>query len=170
MHVKSDVFCAASLTLPDRAGRQINIGGWANDDTYAIRLYAPDGSPGVLGKNDWEEDSKLLRMQAGRWYPSAMMMVNGSVLVLGGQVGSDGAPVPNLEVIPKPSGGYVKFLDWLKRTDPYNLYPFMVVLPGGGIFVAYYNEARIIDEVTFETIKVLPNIPAAVNNFLGGRT
>nr|GFD56071.1 hypothetical protein [Tanacetum cinerariifolium] len=25
LHVKTDVFCAASLTLPDRAGRQINV-------------------------------------------------------------------------------------------------------------------------------------------------
>jgi hypothetical protein len=37
MHVKTDVFCSAGLTLPDKAGRQINIGGWANDATYGIR-------------------------------------------------------------------------------------------------------------------------------------
>lgn len=38
-----------------------------------------------------------------------------------------------------------------------------------GIFIAYYNEARILDEVTFETIKTLPNIPGAVNDPSGGR-
>jgi hypothetical protein len=37
-------------------------------------------------------------------------------------------------------------------------------------FAAYYNEARILDARTFETLKTLPNIPGAVNNFLGGRT
>jgi hypothetical protein len=56
------------------------------------------------------------------------------------------------------------------RTDPDNLYPFMFVLPNGGIFVIYYNEARIIDEVKFDTVKTLPNLPGSVSNFLAGRT
>lgn len=34
----------------------------------------------------------------------------------------------------------------------------------------YYNEARILDPVTFDTVTVLPNMPGAVNNFLGGRS
>ena len=33
----------------------------------------------------------------------------------------------------------------------------------------YYNEARILEPVTFTTVKQLPNILAAVNDFLGGR-
>lgn len=37
MHVSSDIFCSASLTLPDKAGRQINIGGWALGSTFGIR-------------------------------------------------------------------------------------------------------------------------------------
>lgn len=53
MHVKTDVFCSAGLTLPDKAGRQINVGGWSDVSTYGIRLYTPDGSPGVPGVNDW---------------------------------------------------------------------------------------------------------------------
>ena len=170
MHVKTDVFCAAGLTLPDKVGRQINIGGWANDATYGVRLYWPDGSPGVPGVNDWQENVQNVALQVGRWYPTGMIMANGSILVMGGQEGSNGAPVPSLEILPKPAGGTVVMCDYLQRTDPYNLYPYLAVLPSGGIFVAYYNEARILDEVTFETAKVLPNIPAAVNNFLGGRT
>jgi hypothetical protein len=61
-------------------------------------------------------------------------------------------------------------MDWLERTDPNNLYPFACVLPSGGIFVAYFNEARILDETNFNTIKTLPNIPGAVNDPMGGRT
>ena len=100
-----------------------------------------------------------------------MIMANGSVLVVGGESGSNGPPVPTLEIIPKPDGGStVLTMDWLQRTDPNNLYPFLFVLPSGGVFVIYYNEARILDEVTFDTIKQLPNVPGAVNNFLGGRT
>jgi hypothetical protein len=84
-----------------------------------------------------------------------MIMTNGSVLVLGGEVGSNSAPTPSCEIFPPPLGGYAKYLDWLDRTGPNNLYPFMFVLPSGSIFVVYYNEARIIDEVTFDTDKII---------------
>jgi hypothetical protein len=170
LNVKSDVFCAAGLTLPDKAGRQLNIGGWANDATYGVRFYTPDGTDGVWGTNDWEENVLEVHLQAGRWYPSAMTMTNGSILVVGGEEGSNGAPVPSLEILPLPAGSGVLYCDWLDRTDPYNLYPYLTVLPSGGIAVFYYNEARILDEVTLETTRTLPNIPGAVNNFDGGRT
>jgi len=46
----------------------------------------------------------------------------------------------------------------------------VIILPSTRVFVGYWNEARILDPVTFDTVQELPNIPAAVNNFLGGRT
>ncbi|MCJ1314408.1 hypothetical protein MMC25_008090 [Agyrium rufum] len=170
MHVKTDVFCSAGLTLPDKAGRQINIGGWSGDSTYGVRIYWPDGSPGVWGKNDWQENRAEVHLQIGRWYPSAMIMANGSVLVVGGENGSNGPAVPSMEILPQPAGGSLVTQDFLQRTDPYNLYPFLAVLPGGGIFIAYYNEARILDEGSLATTKVLPGLPGSVNNFQGGRT
>ncbi|KAL5614718.1 hypothetical protein BROUX41_004813 [Berkeleyomyces rouxiae] len=169
MHVKTDVFCAATVTLPDKAGRQLNIGGWSGDSTYGVRLYTPDGSPGVQGPNDWEENVSELSLQDGRWYPSAMVMTNGSVLVVGGEEGSNGAPVPTLEILPF-TGTQPLYMDWLERTDPNNLYPFLFVLPSGGIFVAYWNEARILDPNTFETTRTLPNMPGSVSDPTGGRT
>ena len=168
MHVKTDVFCSASLTLPDKAGRQINVGGWSDDSTYGVRLYTPSGSPGVWGTTDWQENYEELALQQGRWYPSAMLMANGSVVIVGGESGSNGPPVPTLELLPKVGG--TVYLDWLNRTDPYNLYPFLTVLPKGGILVVYYNEARVLDETTFQTTRTLPNLPGSVNNFLSGRT
>ncbi|KAI4602761.1 hypothetical protein KJ359_007979 [Pestalotiopsis sp. 9143b] len=169
MHVKTDIFCSAGLVLPDKAGRQLIIGGWSLDSTFGVRLYWPDGSPGVNGTNDWEEDVNTLRLQNGRWYPSAMGMANGSILVLGGEEGSNGRAVPTLEILPA-TGGKPLTMDWLARTDPNNLYPFAAVLPGGGIFVGYWNEALILDEKTFATTKQLPNMPGAVNDLKGGRT
>lgn len=169
MHLKTDVFCAAGVILPDKAGRQLTVGGWSGDSTYGVRLYTPDGSKGVNGTNDWEENVDVLKLQDGRWYPSTLNMANGSVLVVGGEEGSNGAPVPTLEILPY-TGTAPLYMDWLERTDPNNLYPFLTVLPSGGIFVGYWNEARILDEVTFETIKTLPNMPTAVNDDMGGRT
>jgi len=169
LHLKTDVFCSAGLILPDKGGRQINIGGWSGDSTEGVRLYWPDGKPGTWGTHDFQENVAELSLQKGRWYPSAMIMANGSVLVMGGEVGSNGAAVPSIEVLPY-TGGAPVYMDWLERTNPNNLYPFPAVLPGGGIFVAYYNEARILDPVTFATTKVLPNAPGAVNDDTGGRT
>ncbi|KAM3082414.1 hypothetical protein ACMFMF_002078 [Clarireedia jacksonii] len=154
LHVKTDIFCAAGITLPDKVGRQLNIGGWSGPSTFGVRLYWPDGKPGT----------------PGRWYPSAMVMTNGSVLVIGGEIGSNLAPSPSLEILPAPPGGYLKNLTWLARTDPNNLYPFLWVLPTGGILVVYWNEARILDESTLDTTRVLPNLPGSVVNPLAGRT
>ncbi|KAG6333260.1 hypothetical protein ID866_5832, partial [Astraeus odoratus] len=156
MHVKSDVFCSASIILPDKGARQINIGGWPDEPMYGIRLYYPDGAPGVNGTHDWEENAKELTLQRGRWYPAAMMMPNGSILVVGGEDASNSKPQPNLEILPKPSGGdTVITLDYLQRTGTKNLYPFLMVLPSGRFFIGYYNEARILDPVTFDTVQVL---------------
>lgn len=100
-------------------------------------------------------------------------------MVIGGEIGSNAAEQPTLELLPATGvpdattvSGYsntTKYLDFLDRTAPFNLYPFVCVVPSG-IFIAYFNEARILDEVTFETIKELPNMPAAVNDPTGGRT
>jgi len=63
MHVKTDIFCGASLVLPDKAGRQISIAGWSLDSTFGVRLYTPDGSDGVNGTNDWQENYRALKLQ-----------------------------------------------------------------------------------------------------------
>jgi len=166
--IKTDIFCAAGLTMPDRAGRQINIGGWSTDSLYGVRIYWPDGSAGVNGTNDWQEDVTTIKLQRGRWYPTGMVMANGSMLIVGGEDGSNGPPVPNMEIL--PTVGPVYEAQYLRDTDPYNLYPFLVVLPSGGIFIQYYNEARILDEVTLDTVKILPNAPASIVDPTGGRT
>jgi hypothetical protein len=170
MHVSSDVFCAANLVLPDKAGRILSVGGWSLESTQGIRLYTPSGSTGVNGTTDWEEFWDEIHLQQGRWYPGAMQMANGSIMVIGGEAGSNGAPVPSIEILPAPEGGstYLE-MDWLLDTDPNNLYPFSFVLPGGGIFIIYYNQARILDAVTFDTIKTFNTIPGQVNA-AGGRT
>ncbi|KAG7287648.1 hypothetical protein NEMBOFW57_007161 [Staphylotrichum longicolle] len=86
LYIKTDIFCAAGVTLPDKAARQLNIRGWASDATYSTRL----------------------------------------------------------------------------------LYPFLAVMPSVGISVQYWNEARILDPVTFSTIKTLPNAPGAIHDDNGG--
>ena len=69
MHVKTDVFCSGAVVLPDKAARILNVGGWSLTSTFGVRLYAPDGSPGVNGTNDWEEDPDTLQLQVRVVYP-----------------------------------------------------------------------------------------------------
>jgi hypothetical protein len=171
MHVKTDVFCSGAVVLPDKSGRILNVGGWSLASTWGIRLYAPDGSPGVNGTNDWEENPKTLILQSGRWYPSALVLSNGSVVVVGGETGSNAPANPTLEILPRIPGGNTQvYLDWLDRTNPNNLYPFLHILPSGHIFAGYYNEARLLSQVDFSTVALLPNIPGSVTSFLAGRT
>ena len=63
MHVKTDVFCSAAVVLPDKAARILTVGGYSSQSTFGLRLYAPDGSAGVNGTNDWEEDPNNLKLQ-----------------------------------------------------------------------------------------------------------
>ncbi len=70
--LQTDVFCSAGLILPDLAGRQLTVGGWAGESNFGVRLYWPDGSAGVPGTNEWVEDPGVLQLQVPRWYPSAM--------------------------------------------------------------------------------------------------
>ena len=121
--MQTDVFCAAGLTLPDKAGRQITIGGWAGQSNFGIRLYWPDGSAGVKGTNEWAEDPVHLQLQVPRWYPSAMIMANGSILVVGGEIGQNAAEqVCSTEhfVLPEIKVDVLTSLTALSRDSPTN--------------------------------------------------
>jgi hypothetical protein len=146
MHVKTDLFCGSNVVLPDKAGRQISIGGYSGVALSGVRLYTPDGQPGVNGTNDWEENYQILSLQVRstlmimylasptfqqrpRWYPTSAILANGSVLTIGGLDTAKNVLQGNAEVFPKPVGGdTVVNLDWLTST-PNALYPFVTVLP-----------------------------------------
>jgi|SRR5580692_4096652 hypothetical protein len=90
--------------------------------------------------------------QSGRWYPSALVLSNGSVLVVGGETGSNAPANPTLEILPRIPGGDTQlFLDWLNRTDPNNLYPFLHILPSGLIFTGASETPNFYLKVTFLT-------------------
>ncbi|KAJ4172166.1 hypothetical protein NW754_002354 [Fusarium falciforme] len=172
--LKTDVFCSASFTLPDKAGRMINIGGWSAESVYGIRFFTPDSPQGVdNGTNDWEEDYSLLRLFDPRWYPTAIVLSNGSLLAMGGESGSDAPIVPSCEVLPHPEGVTEStYLDYLERAENIgrtNSYPHLAILPSGDMFFAQFNESRIISQTDFQTIRQLPDMPGAVDNPLTGR-
>ena len=89
------------------------------------------------------------------------MLPNGSILVIGGETGSNASPQPNLEILPKPAGGdTVVNLDFLDRTDPNNLYPFVIVLPSSNLFVGKFENMLVVTEhlitLSFKAITTKP--------------
>jgi hypothetical protein len=83
---------------------------------------------------------KTVLIQLARWYPTALVLSNGSVLVMGGLIGAGGADSATLEILPQiPGGSTLMFLDWLENTSPNNLYPFLHILPSGSIFVGSFE-------------------------------
>ena len=85
-------------------------------------------------------------MQGPRWHPTALVMSNGSILVMGGEVGANAAANPTLEILPKiPGGSTVVNLDFLAQTNPNNLYPFLHMLPSGHIFVGMFETYDFLD-------------------------
>ncbi|CAJ2513244.1 Uu.00g013630.m01.CDS01 [Anthostomella pinea] len=172
LQLKTDVFCSASLVLPDKAGRQINVGGWSGDSLIGVRLFTPQMGLGVNGTNSWEEDFTELALMDARWYPTAVMLSNGSVLVVQGENGSDGPIVPTVEVVPRPAGvTNSTHLDYLELTVAGKIqsYPMIAILPSGNMFFSQYNNARIISQTDFSQIRMLPQMPGAVNNPEAGR-
>ena len=59
---------------------------------------------------------------------------------MGGETGSNAPANPTLEILPRIPGGSTQvFLDFLNRTDPNNLYPFLHVLPSGLLFTGGFE-------------------------------
>ncbi|KAK5626387.1 hypothetical protein RRF57_002102 [Xylaria bambusicola] len=170
LQLKTDVFCSASLVLPDKAGRHINIGGWSAESLYGVRLFTPEPGLGKNGTNDWEEDVNKLKLFDARWYPTALTLSNGSILIMGGEDGSDGPVVPTCEILPRPAGvTNSTYLDYIQNVEKINSYPFLAILPSGNIFFAQYNEARLISQTDFQTVRMVAQMPGAVNNPEAGR-
>ena len=68
------------------------------------------------------------------------MLSNGSILIMGGEDNNSGNEQPNLEILPRvPGGDTTVYLDFLAQTYPFNLYPFLFVLPSGNIFTSQFT-------------------------------
>src|SRR5215212_5626389 len=90
---ETDIFCSGLTPLFD--GRLLVVGG--------TTLYPTADSPTFTGSHaayllypfdGWE---RLSDMSFGRWYPSAIMLPDGRVLVVSG-LGDDGGIVPTMEI------------------------------------------------------------------------
>ncbi|HEV2085615.1 MAG TPA: galactose oxidase-like domain-containing protein [Gemmatimonadales bacterium] len=119
--VGTNVFCSGHTLMPD--GRVIVVGGHINEATGLpdANIFDPVG-------NTWTRLPDMLR---GRWYPSATVLSNGDILVLGGR--DQLSQYTQTPEIWTAAGGW-RALPNAARNMPY--YPRMFVTPNGKTFFA----------------------------------
>jgi hypothetical protein len=118
--VGTNVFCSGHTLMPD--GRVMVVGGHIDEATGLpdANIFDPVG-------NTW---SRLPDMLRGRWYPSATVLSNGDILVLGGRDQlSEYSQTPEIWT----AGGWRRLTNAQRRL-PY--YPRMFVTPNGKTFFA----------------------------------
>jgi hypothetical protein len=134
---QTDVFCSGLTPLWD--GRLFVVGG--------TELYPTDTNPFIGSKAAYRFEpevgwERLADMAFGRWYPSAIMLADGRVLVVSG-ASDDGGITPRLEIY-DPLSGWELLPESANRLLP--LYPRLHVLPmgevaclGNGSGLAFFN-------------------------------
>lgn len=117
-----NLFCSGHAFLPD--GRLLVAGGHLADSDGVNQACIYDSAT-----NQW---TPAARMNRGRWYPTALTLPDGSVLVLSGSFRENGAIVQNvLPQVWKNNG-------WISLAVPrvLDLYPRNHVAPDGRVFVS----------------------------------
>lgn len=119
-----NIFCSGHVFLPD--GRLFVAGGHIEDQVGLPRasIYDPE-------KNIWQ---KLPDMNKGRWYPSALSLANGEVLIAAGTYKDPNNRIQT-NVLPEVWDG--KTLRDLTNAQPLlPYYPFLHVAPNGQVFLS----------------------------------
>ncbi|KAJ7767069.1 glyoxal oxidase N-terminus-domain-containing protein [Mycena olivaceomarginata] len=175
LHALSNTWCATGSflgngTLLSSGGNPIVITG--QNGLQALRFFTPcqDGTCDI-----WE-NSSVVRTTSPRWYPGSVRIEDGSVIIFGGAttiVVMNNATIsnPSYEFYPpKNINGesiVLEFLflfipsPFLASTLNANLFPFVMQLPDGNLFVAANQRAMIFNWKT-NTETPLPGIPNGV--------
>jgi len=125
------IFCAGLTHMPD--GQVIVPGGHLDDDHGIpdVNLFDPVTST-------W---TKSVPMAAGRWYPSAIQLGDGSILVAGGAE-QDSTQNPIAEV--RNADGTWRELTGASLVLPY--FPWLFLAPDGRVFMAgFMQPSRFLD-------------------------
>ncbi|CAL1711813.1 unnamed protein product [Somion occarium] len=173
LDVVTNSFCASGALLSN--GSMVSVGGDPNlfpgnpaieDGTQGIRIFEPCDDPAGVGCTLFE-DPTTLHLAENRWYPSAIRIPDGSLMIVGGahhnlvfynDIEQGAATV---EFFPPKFGGVPRPSEFLKRSLPVNLFPRQFLLPDGKVFMVANNQSIIYDIQTGDE-RILPDIPNGV--------
>ncbi|KAJ6599809.1 glyoxal oxidase N-terminus-domain-containing protein [Mycena vulgaris] len=169
LHALSNTWCATGSflgngTFLSSGGNPIVITG--QDGLQSLRFFTPcqDGTCDI-----WE-NSSVVRTTSPRWYPASVRIEDGSVIIFGGATANGWmnnatANNPSYEFYPPKNingfNGRKIPSPFLASTLNANLFPIVIELPDGNLFVAANQKAMIFNWKT-NTETPLPGIPNGV--------
>ncbi|KAI8391784.1 glyoxal oxidase N-terminus-domain-containing protein [Radiomyces spectabilis] len=168
--LETNTFCSAGGFLAN--GTFISTGGgekrgrtWkAEPGWQSIRHF----NPCLDNTCEWNE-FKTGQMRVNRWYPTVEQLPEGDIFIIGGStkgtaVNRDEVNVPSYEFWPPRPEGEVH-MPFLNETMPYNLYPFVFLLPDGNLFIFANKQSMIFDYKNNRVVKRLPDIPGVPRSY-----
>ncbi|KAJ7580143.1 glyoxal oxidase N-terminus-domain-containing protein [Mycena floridula] len=187
LEVVTDSFCASGALLSN--GTMVSLGGepkvnfsapYDHNGLMGIRIFEPCASPSGAGCTLFE-NPETHHLAESRWYPSAVRIYDGSLIIIGGSHNTtpfyNVDPASTIEFFPARDGGVPRRSPFLERTVPTNLFPRQVprfeptatdllvlrtfALPDGKLFIVANNQSIIYD-IEAETETILPDIPNGV--------
>ncbi|KAI8098803.1 glyoxal oxidase N-terminus-domain-containing protein [Halteromyces radiatus] len=170
--LKTNTFCSAGGFLGN--GTMISTGGaegvgkWglkAKKGHQAVRHFEPCDD----NTCEWQEYA-INRMTSDRWYPTVEQLPTGDIFIIGGstvgtKVNRDEINVPSYEFWPPRQQGQVHFPFLEKATMPFNLYPFVFLLPDGHLFIFANTKSIIFDYENNKIVKHLPDMPGVPRSY-----
>lgn len=134
-----NAFCSGHTFLPD--GRLLVAGGH-HHDVASLHVFDP-------GPRTWTDSGT---MDHGRWYPTCTTLPDGRIFIISGNGGGPGAPVNHTFQIFETGAGLgperplpTPFSAHEPDTPHIELYPFVYVLPAGGVLVHSRSTTRFCD-------------------------
>ncbi|KAL4566411.1 hypothetical protein LXL04_030526 [Taraxacum kok-saghyz] len=146
--VLTDTWCSSGALMPD--GSLVQSGGY-NDGDHVVRVFRSS-----CDKCDWVEIRSGLVER--RWYATNHILPDGRQIVVGGR------QQYNYEFYPKtPTTQKTYSLPFLLQTNVRysedNLYPFVLLVPDGHLFVYANDHAILLDYSRNQVLKTYPAIP-----------
>ena len=136
------------------------------DGRKGRRIYNPCIGTSQCELGDW---TTLPEMKKMRWYPTVVMLTDGSFVIFGGSTKNldfDHLDIindnsPSYEYWPEKTDGnqWPKNLDILEWAFPHSLYPMAFLMPSERVFLFVSNKTIIIDPKTDDISGVVPDMP-----------
>jgi len=165
-----NAWCAGGVVSPEPSGRVISFGGYDRASVANIMDFVPCGAPGQPGTCGWRALNSYVTLKQARWYPTALPLPSGRILVLGGSLygGSLQYAAGTAEFIParaQESLVNVPLLESIIARGISPMYPFAHVLPTGTLFIFNWDSAHVVSAETLQPITFLPTLPGGARSY-----
>ena len=158
-----DVFCAGIIELPN--GRVMTFGG-LNDSYGAGSDAGISQTLQYIPYSDTWTQSKPMNNQ--RWYPTAVELPNGNVIVASGENYNATRLVLQMEEYNSTNNTWSVLPYTANISNTANFYPKMILLPTGNIFMAGMVQSNQMFNPTTNTWSASPANPSLWTRIYGG--